>query len=246
MAEAVEVDVRARPVPHVAGDAFVLCSDGLSDLVEDEEILEIVGGEPAGQAVGKLVDLANARGGHDNVTVVVLRARETALSAAGTVAPTLAQTSVTQAPADTATDTVPLEAHPELPLQPAPIPAAVPRGSGSDSVRSVPRRPASLPVVAGVLLAAGAVALLASVLFSHFAERRGKRNTPTTLDLPDAGAATVAPLLGRTPEENGRRETVVAPESIATAAPRGGPTPVEPIAPLEPPATAKAKRPTPR
>jgi protein phosphatase len=231
MAEAVEVEVRTPPVLHVAGDAFVLCSDGLSDLVEDHEILEIVGGEPAGQAVGKLVDLANARGGHDNVTVVVLRARETALSAAGAVAPTVAQTSVTQAPAETATDTVPLEARPPLPANPAPIANTEPPAS----VRSAPQRPANLPVVVGVLLAAGAVALLASVLVAHFAERGGKRNTPTTLELPDAGAATAAPV-----------ETVVRPETIAPA-PAAHP-PSEPIAPLEPPtpATAKAKRPSPR
>ena len=78
MAPEVDVEVRAEPVRHVSGDAFVLCSDGLCDLVVDHEILAIVGAEPAAQAVGKLVDLANARGGHDNVTVAVLRARETA------------------------------------------------------------------------------------------------------------------------------------------------------------------------
>ena len=81
MAPEVEADVRPQPVLHVTGDAFVLCSDGLSDLVEDQEILEIVGERPAAQAVGQLVDLANARGGHDNITVVVLRARRPRSSA---------------------------------------------------------------------------------------------------------------------------------------------------------------------
>jgi protein phosphatase len=232
MADAVEVDVRAQPVGHVAGDAFVLCSDGLSDLVEDREILEIVGSEPAGQAVGKLVDLANARGGHDNVTVLVLRARETALSAAGTVAPTVAQTSVTQPPADAPTATVPLEARAEPPPQPALIPTTAP----PSSVRSLPRRTASLPVVVGVLLAAVAVALLGSVLFSHFAERGGKRSAPATLDLPEAGVAPALPVS-------------VGPERIATPPPEQAPArPVEPIAPLEPPTTptARVKRPAPR
>src|SRR5258708_22154429 len=94
MAPEVEVEARPQSVHYVAGDAFVLCSDGLSDLVEDHEILAIVGAEPAAQAVGKLVDLANARGGHDNITVVVLRARENALASATTVAPTIAETTV--------------------------------------------------------------------------------------------------------------------------------------------------------
>jgi serine/threonine protein phosphatase PrpC len=94
IAPEVQAEVRPTPIPHVAGDAFVLCSDGLSDLVEEHEILAIVGSEPAAQAVGKLVDLANARGGHDNITVVVLRARESAAVQTAGVAPTVAQTSV--------------------------------------------------------------------------------------------------------------------------------------------------------
>ncbi len=92
MSANVEVDLRPRAVHHIAGDAFLLCSDGLCDQVEDDEILAILGEGPAAQAVGKLVDLANARGGHDNITAVVLRARETAASAP--VAPTLAETDV--------------------------------------------------------------------------------------------------------------------------------------------------------
>jgi len=55
------------------GDLFLLCSDGLTDLVEDEEILAIV--EKAGvdrrKAVRSLIHLANKRGGTDNVTVVI-------------------------------------------------------------------------------------------------------------------------------------------------------------------------------
>ena len=93
MASEVEIEVRPSPVLQGAGDAFVLCSDGLSDLVEDEEIGSITAGEPPEQAVVKLVALANARGGHDNITVMVLRAKESALAtmaALATVAPTSA------------------------------------------------------------------------------------------------------------------------------------------------------------
>ena len=99
MAPEVEVEVRPSPVHHVTGDAFVLCSDGLSDLILDQEILETVDNVPGAQAVGKLVDLANARGGHDNITVLVLRARTTAIEVSGGgVAPTVVQTTVPQDP----------------------------------------------------------------------------------------------------------------------------------------------------
>ncbi len=54
-----------------AGDRFMLCSDGLSGLVSDDELREILGEtEPTG-TVTELVDLALSRGAPDNVTVVV-------------------------------------------------------------------------------------------------------------------------------------------------------------------------------
>src|SRR5580700_727597 len=83
MAPEVEAELRPQPVYQVPGDTFLLCSDGLCDMLEDHEILEVVSSMPPAQAVGKLVDLANARGGHDNITVVVLRAREAAIAPAG-------------------------------------------------------------------------------------------------------------------------------------------------------------------
>ncbi|MCU0485688.1 MAG: protein phosphatase 2C domain-containing protein [Anaerolineales bacterium] len=53
------------------GDCLVLCSDGLSDLVTADEILKALQIEKdASQA---LVSLANARGGHDNITVILLK-----------------------------------------------------------------------------------------------------------------------------------------------------------------------------
>ena len=55
-----------------AGEKVLLCTDGLTDLVKDEEIqLALVEQSPA-EAVQSLVSLARARGGHDNITVVIL------------------------------------------------------------------------------------------------------------------------------------------------------------------------------
>ncbi|MCD6426123.1 MAG: serine/threonine-protein phosphatase [Anaerolineales bacterium] len=62
-------------LPLVPGDQVLICTDGLTDLVNDEEILEIIGGEDSkDEQLQKLVDLANLRGGHDNITAVVLQA----------------------------------------------------------------------------------------------------------------------------------------------------------------------------
>jgi protein phosphatase len=55
-------------------DTFVLCSDGLTGHVRDEEIAEVAAPESDVEAIcDQLVNLANARGGEDNVTVVVTR-----------------------------------------------------------------------------------------------------------------------------------------------------------------------------
>ena len=53
------------------GDRFLLCSDGLWGLVTDPELSEIAGGGLLDDACRSLVDLANRRGGHDNVSVVL-------------------------------------------------------------------------------------------------------------------------------------------------------------------------------
>ncbi|HEX9309050.1 MAG TPA: Stp1/IreP family PP2C-type Ser/Thr phosphatase [Anaeromyxobacter sp.] len=56
------------------GDALVVCCDGLSNLVDDAEILSIVEESPLDLAPGRLVALANDRGGDDNITVIVVKA----------------------------------------------------------------------------------------------------------------------------------------------------------------------------
>ncbi len=61
-------------LPLLPKDLILLCSDGLSDMLADEEILEILqGGGTHDEQLQKFVDLANLRGGHDNITVVLLQ-----------------------------------------------------------------------------------------------------------------------------------------------------------------------------
>jgi protein phosphatase len=61
------------PFPLELGDTFLLCSDGLTGLVSDDEIGPILAGLPPQEAAQALTDLANLRGGHDNITVLVVR-----------------------------------------------------------------------------------------------------------------------------------------------------------------------------
>src|SRR5690349_28775 len=53
------------------GDRFLLCSDGLSDMVEDDVIAEALAAETIDMAATELVRLALEAGGYDNVTVVI-------------------------------------------------------------------------------------------------------------------------------------------------------------------------------
>jgi PPM family protein phosphatase len=72
MKENVVVDV-SRVEPQ-EGDVFLLCSDGLSGMVSDDQMQEILGRtQELDKACGQLIDMANAAGGNDNVTCVLAR-----------------------------------------------------------------------------------------------------------------------------------------------------------------------------
>ncbi len=68
----VNVDLEG-PFPLEVGDTFLLCSDGLSGQVTDQEIGLMMGVLAPKDAVRVLVDLANLRGGPDNITVIIVR-----------------------------------------------------------------------------------------------------------------------------------------------------------------------------
>lgn len=69
------VEVDTRVVSVKPGDRFMLCSDGLHGYLDDEEIPDIISlaGDEAADA---FVNLANARGGSDNITVIVVEVEE--------------------------------------------------------------------------------------------------------------------------------------------------------------------------
>ena len=70
----VEVDVFAEPLQE--GDSLVLCTDGLSGLVNDEDLQKIVDQFVPQESVYHLVERANENGGSDNITAIVVRVQE--------------------------------------------------------------------------------------------------------------------------------------------------------------------------
>lgn len=67
--EYVQVDTRSFPVR--TGDRFLLCSDGLHGYLDEPEIAPLLAGSLK-QAATRAIDLANQRGGRDNITAVVV------------------------------------------------------------------------------------------------------------------------------------------------------------------------------
>jgi protein phosphatase len=74
--EDVEIDIQVRALRR--GDRFLLCSDGLSNLVEPGELGEAVRSLNPQDAARRLVQLACERGGDDNITAVITRVDEIA------------------------------------------------------------------------------------------------------------------------------------------------------------------------
>jgi protein phosphatase len=62
-----------QTVTWKAGECLLLCSDGLTNMVEDEDLLKVIlrAGGDLGQTCRALVEKANAKGGRDNISVIV-------------------------------------------------------------------------------------------------------------------------------------------------------------------------------
>jgi serine/threonine protein phosphatase PrpC len=69
--ESVQVDTLIVDV--FPGDVFLLCSDGLHGYLQDDEVVPLVTGSQAAELPRRLVELANERGGRDNITAVVVK-----------------------------------------------------------------------------------------------------------------------------------------------------------------------------
>jgi PPM family protein phosphatase len=73
--EGIEADSRTWPARD--GDVYLLCSDGLTGMVDEARVGELLAGAPSLSAAGRaLIDAANDAGGRDNITVVLFRLEE--------------------------------------------------------------------------------------------------------------------------------------------------------------------------
>jgi len=70
------VEVALSEAEVGAGDSYLLCSDGLSDRLRDEEIATLLAGDALPEAAGNLINAANEHGGEDNISVIVIRVWE--------------------------------------------------------------------------------------------------------------------------------------------------------------------------
>lgn len=74
--EAVEVDT--LDFDMIPGDAFLLCSDGLYEYLDDSDLSRMLSLPDIKDVPGRLIDMANTRGGKDNITAVVIQVPEDA------------------------------------------------------------------------------------------------------------------------------------------------------------------------
>ncbi len=83
----VEVELRSTE-GLLAGDRYLLCSDGLTDLVPETDLAAVLGrSAPLPQLTEELVSLANQRGGHDNITALLLEVADCSLAGSLQVGP---------------------------------------------------------------------------------------------------------------------------------------------------------------
>lgn len=79
--KAIGTEPQVDPAVHMAeiaeGDLYLMCTDGLSDMLKDSEIEAIMGrDEPIKLLAHRLVDSAKAKGGHDNITAVIVHVQK--------------------------------------------------------------------------------------------------------------------------------------------------------------------------
>jgi serine/threonine protein phosphatase PrpC len=85
-----EVEVDVQTVPALPGDVFLLCSDGLTTMIGERRIEDLLAGASSlDAAVRALVDDANREGGRDNITAVAFRLDDAAAVAPPAESPTL-------------------------------------------------------------------------------------------------------------------------------------------------------------
>jgi serine/threonine protein phosphatase PrpC len=147
----VKVDTYSGEV--LPGDSLLLCSDGLSEYVHEDDMLAMLSQYPAEQAISRMIAMANDRGGSDNISVLVVQ---------GATPPGVPTTESMAAP------------------QPAPAPASAPAPAVAPALAPARKR-SPVPWIAGIA-AIGVVVVLgvvAGVIFVPTLLRSEPTTTPT-------------------------------------------------------------------
>jgi protein phosphatase len=158
----VEVDTWTYPVRP--GDVLLLCSDGLTSMVSDVRIAEILGSEQSLDQAGEhLIRDANEAGGRDNITVVLCRIEDVAVGGSATDQPTVVGQPAPAVPsAPPPPPSPPPREPPRAPRAPTPAPLAAEVTAPRSRRRRLAKPAAALIAVVIVLFLVGGGGYLAT------------------------------------------------------------------------------------
>ena len=150
----IDVDLRSHRVQ--AGDVLLLCSDGLTGMISEAEIEQILeDADSLGDAGRALVAAANEAGGRDNITVVLFRVEEVAVGGASSAGDDVTRIGATALRTEDVRASL---ATAEAPAAAAPPRVVPPRGSPERARAPLPRRVKLLAATAATLVVIGALA----------------------------------------------------------------------------------------
>ncbi|RME63306.1 MAG: hypothetical protein D6790_04895 [Caldilineae bacterium] len=190
--------IEDRPLQMQADDLLLLCSDGLTDELSDQEIQRVLNNYPPQEAAEELVRQANAAGGRDNITVVVV-GRSQVTARAATPPPPLSRT---RDPEKTVAAPPPVTA----------IPSSTPSATASPPALS-PGQGRGRSAVGNLLI--GLAGLLTVVAVVWVLMVQGVVNRPGFLAGDEDGAGSGPP-------------TATSSQIAAGALPAASPTPIAP------------------
>jgi protein phosphatase len=175
------VKVDAERIAARSGDVFLLCSDGLTDMVRDRDVLRVLTAVDSLEQAGRnLIAAANHAGGRDNITVILFRLEEIEAGKPAADASTTQETTVTPA-----VDAPPPEEQPSTP-PPRTMPPPS-RGPAQQAETRRRRRFARPLIVVAILLALFGTAGFVAMRGVFFVGLDGNRTVTIYRGLPYVG-----------------------------------------------------------
>ncbi len=228
-AREVIVDVTSQPLIPGFGDVLLLCTDGLTGLLSDEDIrLELVSGGSAQQRAVRLVERANGTGGYDNITVQLIQFEPHSVAAANPVVPPLVRDTQISPLVPPPVKREPEPRRDSQPRQePRPVQAPAPRREPepTNNLEMAKRTPARKgPDVS--LIALGVLAVIVLIMFISGAKYlsdepvENSELISSSLDTTATGDEEVAEAVtASNPEPAGERPVPATPKPTARTTP---------------------------